>query len=155
MSDAKIALEVLSDELLKFVEKETGYTKEDIAKMSDDEFSDLYDAMADIEIDGVLFELDENFDINSDKAQKGIYAADFVTIVGNAIYRPMVRVGESYVCPVCGKYTFERAGEFDICEVCGWEDDLVQLDDPDEENCANSMSLNQAKEAWRNGQRVE
>ena len=66
-----------------------------------------------------------------------------------------VKIGESYVCPVCGKYTFEKAGDFDICEVCGWQDDLVQLDDPDEEDCANHMSLNQAKEAWKNGQKVE
>ena len=66
-----------------------------------------------------------------------------------------VKTGESYVCPVCGKYTFEKVGDFDICEVCGWQDDLVQLDDPDEEDCANHMSLNQAKEAWKNGQKVE
>ena len=66
-----------------------------------------------------------------------------------------VKIGESYVCPVCGKYTFEKAGDFDICEVCGWQDDLVQLDDHDEEDCANHMSLNQAKEAWKNGQKVE
>ncbi len=66
-----------------------------------------------------------------------------------------VKTGESYVCPVCSKYTFEKAGDFDICEVCGWQDDLVQLDDPDEEDCANHMSLNQAKEAWKNGQKVE
>ncbi len=63
----------------------------------------------------------------------------------------MVKAGDSYVCPVCGKYTFESAGDFDICEVCGWQDDLVQVNDPDEEDCANSMSLNQAREAWKHG----
>lgn len=63
----------------------------------------------------------------------------------------MVKVGDSYLCPVCGKYTFESAGDFDICEVCGWQDDLVQLNDPNEEDCANSMSLNQAREAWKSG----
>ena len=51
-----------------------------------------------------------------------------------------VKSGESYICPVCGKYTFESAGEFEICPVC---------------NCANHMSLNQAREAWKNGQKVE
>lgn len=61
-----------------------------------------------------------------------------------------VKYGESHTCPVCGKYTFEKAGQFDICDVCDWEDDLVQLHYPDEENCANSMSLNQAKVAWKN-----
>lgn len=67
---------------------------------------------------------------------------------------PEVKAGESYTCLVCGKYTFERAGEFDICEVCGWEDDLVQLENPDEEDCANHMSLNQAREAYSRGEEV-
>ena len=48
----------------------------------------------------------------------------------------IVKVGESYICPVCGKYTFEYAGDFDICPVCNWEDDLCQLENPDEEDCA-------------------
>ena len=29
------------------------------------------------------------------------------------------------------------------------------LADPDEEDCTNHMSLNQAREAWKNGQKVE
>ena len=62
-----------------------------------------------------------------------------------------VKYGESYTCPVCGKYKFEKAGDHDICEVCGWEDDLVQLNEPDEEECANCMSLNQARRAYANG----
>lgn len=62
-----------------------------------------------------------------------------------------VKIGESYACPVCGKYTFESAGDFDICEVCGWEDDIIQLENPDEEDCANHMSLNQAKRAYAKG----
>jgi uncharacterized Zn finger protein (UPF0148 family) len=66
-----------------------------------------------------------------------------------------VKYGESYVCPVCGKYTFESAGDFDICDVCEWQDDLVQLDDPDEEECANVMSLNQAKAAYAKGEPVK
>lgn len=33
---------------------------------------------------------------------------------------------KSYMCPVCGKYEFDRHGSFDFCEVCGWCDDLVQ-----------------------------
>ena len=51
----------------------------------------------------------------------------------------IVKVGESYICPVCGKYTFEYAGDFDICPVCNWEDDLCQLENPDEEDCANHL----------------
>ena len=63
--------------------------------------------------------------------------------------------GRKIIVDTYGGYTFESAGEFDICPVCNWEDDLVQLDDPDEEDCANHMSLNQAREAWKNGQKVE
>lgn len=59
-----------------------------------------------------------------------------------------IKVGDSYLCPVCGQYTFESAGDFDICEVCGWEDDIIQLRNPDEEECANRMSLNQARAMW-------
>ena len=81
MSDAKIALELLSDELLKFVEHETGYSVEAIEKMSDDEFSDLYDTIADIEIYATLEELD-------DPPERLEKASNFITIVGNALYRP-------------------------------------------------------------------
>ena len=66
-----------------------------------------------------------------------------------------VKSGESYICPVCGIYMFDSAGEFDICPVCNWEDDPVQLDDPDEEGGANRMSLNQDREVWAAGKQVE
>ena len=45
----------------------------------------------------------------------------------------IVKVGESYICPVCGKYTFEYAGDFDICPVCNWEDDLCKSIIPEHE----------------------
>lgn len=81
MSDAKTALELLNDELLKFVETETGFDKAAIEKMDDDEFADLYDAIADIEID----ESPEDSDEPSERYEK---ASEFVTIIGNALYRP-------------------------------------------------------------------
>lgn len=58
-----------------------------------------------------------------------------------------------HLCPVCGKYEFEEEGSYDICEVCGWEDDSLQMSDPEYEGGANEMSLNQARAAWkrRNG----
>lgn len=58
-----------------------------------------------------------------------------------------------HVCPVCGKYIFPRKESFDICPVCVWEDDWYQLTYPDEDCCANQLSLNQAREAYRNGNR--
>ena len=68
---------------------------------------------------------------------------------------PFAQEHLSDVCPVCGKYTFEYAGDFDICPVCNWEDEPLQLENPDEEDCTNHMSLNQAREAWANGKRVD
>ena len=36
-------------------------------------------------------------------------------------------------------------GSFDICEVCFWEDDPVQLENPDYEGGANKVSLRQGQ----------
>lgn len=36
-------------------------------------------------------------------------------------------------------------GTYDICELCGWEDDLVQNEDPDYEGGANGICLRQAQ----------
>ena len=55
-------------------------------------------------------------------------------------------------CPCCGKTMVE---EYDICEVCDWENDPVQLWKPDREGGANKMSLNDAREAYSKGKRVE
>ena len=53
-----------------------------------------------------------------------------------------------YACPCCLYYTFEEkpSGTYDICPVCYWEDDIVQLADPDFSGGANDVSLNLAKE---------
>ena len=58
---------------------------------------------------------------------------------------------EELVCPVCKQYYFE----FDICPVCGWENDGVQNDMPDYKGGANKMSLNEAREAYKQGRKVE
>jgi len=42
---------------------------------------------------------------------------------------------------------------YDICEACGWQDDNVQNNDPDYRGGANTMSLNEAKEAYRKGEK--
>lgn len=59
-----------------------------------------------------------------------------------------------HICPVCEKHEFSETGSFEYCPVCGWCDDLVQENNPDEDNCSNEMSLNQAKEAYANGEEV-
>ena len=56
-------------------------------------------------------------------------------------------------CPVCGTPSFAKddfPGSYEVCIVCGWEDDPVQFDDPSFEGGANSTSLNQARENYKN-----
>lgn len=55
---------------------------------------------------------------------------------------------EKFACPCCGYKTFrqEPNGSYDICEVCFWEDDPIQLEDPDYEGGANPMLLRQAQQ---------
>lgn len=51
-------------------------------------------------------------------------------------------------CPVCGKYPFSEENDFDICPVCGWENDGDQLNNPDSDVGANSVSLNDARKLY-------
>ena len=52
-----------------------------------------------------------------------------------------------YQCPCCENYTleFKANNTFQVCPICFWEDDGVQLNDPDYEGGANEMSLKQAR----------
>jgi len=54
-------------------------------------------------------------------------------------------------CPCCAFRTLLDAerGSHDICGTCGWEDDGVQLDDPDYRGGANEKSLNEARSRFR------
>lgn len=69
--------------------------------------------------------------------------------------RQVIDMKVKHICPICGKHEFPEENSFDICPVCNWEDDADQEENPDEENGANRMSLNQAREAWKNGEKVE
>ncbi len=51
------------------------------------------------------------------------------------------------MCPVCGEYRFLES--HDICPVCGWEEDRIQLRDPDFAGGAKELSLNEARAAWK------
>lgn len=58
-------------------------------------------------------------------------------------------------CPCCGKDTLNpKYSGFEICNNCGWQDDGYQEDHPDVGNCANIMSLNEAKKAYKEGKKV-
>jgi len=53
----------------------------------------------------------------------------------------------TFACPCCGYKTFRQkpSGTYDICLVCFWEDDPIQLDNPDYEGGANRVSLRQGQ----------
>lgn len=61
---------------------------------------------------------------------------------------------QNKLCACCGSPSLSADSVFEICPICGWEDDEVQNDDPDFEGGANQMSLNQAKEAYKNSEKV-
>ena len=56
-------------------------------------------------------------------------------------------VTEKFACPCCGYKTLgeQPKGHYDICEVCFWEDDPIQLDNPNYEGGANNVSLRQGQ----------
>ena len=63
-------------------------------------------------------------------------------------------MAEKHKCPVCDKYEFEEINSYDVCEICGWEDDALQEKRPDYKGGANRMSLNEAREAYKNGLQI-
>lgn len=59
-----------------------------------------------------------------------------------------------HTCPVCGKYQFEAWNDMDICDVCDWCNDGVQESKPDYRGGANRRSLNEAREAYKEGRQI-
>lgn len=86
---AEAVLDVLSQTQLDFIEQEFGYTKEAIAAMSDDEIDELYDQIADIEVDETV---DADRD-GRDLTERGKIAEGIVTVIGNELYRPDGELG--------------------------------------------------------------
>ena len=54
-------------------------------------------------------------------------------------------------CPCCSQSVVLP---YDICDVCGWENDVVQLKHPDTGGGANTISLNEARKAYKEGKKV-
>jgi hypothetical protein len=62
-----------------------------------------------------------------------------------------IKNNNKHKCPCCGYFTLtcEADNTFQICPVCYWEDDGVQLNDPNYDGGANRVSLNQARENFK------
>ena len=59
-----------------------------------------------------------------------------------------LRMRNLYACPCCGEKTIKELDDYEICPVCDWEDDPGQSEYPDDDLGANTMSLNDFREAW-------
>ncbi len=62
---------------------------------------------------------------------------------------------KEHVCPVCGKFVFNHRLSYDICDICGWEDDILDEDDPEWFTGANPMELEDYRAAYNAGGRPE
>ena len=62
---------------------------------------------------------------------------------------------EKHFCPVCGKTEFSKHLSQEICEFCGWQDDILDENDPDEITGANLYDLNEYREKYKNGWRLD
>lgn len=60
---------------------------------------------------------------------------------------------ERHICPVCEKHIFEEEDSFDFCPICKWMDDSVLTKFPDMAGYYK-MTLNEAKEAYKNGKEI-
>ena len=58
-----------------------------------------------------------------------------------------------HFCPVCGKYLFQEP--FADCPICNWKNDIVQEEHSDWGGCANMMSLNNTREAYKVGKEIQ
>ena len=64
---------------------------------------------------------------------------------------------KKYKCNCCGYYTLTEKprdpnvypGTHEICPVCFWEDDALQVLDPDMGGGANKVSLNEARKNYK------
>ena len=48
-------------------------------------------------------------------------------------------------CPCCAKPSLSEPHVWEVCPGCGWTDDPQQSADPDEQDGANGISLNDAR----------
>ena len=64
-------------------------------------------------------------------------------------------LSEKHLCPVCGKTEFLKRLSHEICEFCGWQDDILDENDPDEFTGANPYELSEYREKYKNGWRMD
>ncbi len=134
-------LSSLSNKQLRFIKDEFGYSDEQLEQMDEEAIDALYDRVCDIEVETTI-EAGEG-----KLSKRGKMSESIVTFIGNYYHKRDFATGR--ICPVCGNHTFEEDDNFETCPMCGWVDDLVQRDNPDYEDGANDISLNQYIKRYR------
>ena len=49
-------------------------------------------------------------------------------------------------CPCCDYFTLEKRNDWEICLVCFWEDDGVDIENPDKFSAPNQMTLREGRQ---------
>ena len=57
-----------------------------------------------------------------------------------------------HMCPVCNKHIFKQ--RFINCPICNWCNEELQEEHPDVGKMDNIMSLNEAKQAYKEGKEI-
>lgn len=61
-----------------------------------------------------------------------------------------MNTSERFTCPCCGYLSFSGwPGSYDVCHVCYWEDDSIQMLNPEYRGGANTPSLFEAQANYR------
>lgn len=60
-----------------------------------------------------------------------------------------------HMCPVCHKYEFEFNANWELCQVCHWINDISQEIFPDLKDGLNCLTLNEAIDAYKNGEPID
>ena len=131
---------------LKTVEEYDNFAKEFMNKEIKDNIKGF------VSKDGYVFKYDEENNIFGDAKPNGITETVFKPKRKKAYWKEQVENKRKCMC--CGEYTLDEDDLFAICNNCGWESDKVQEDDPNYKGGANEMSLNEAKEAYKKGIKI-
>ena len=59
------------------------------------------------------------------------------------------------LCPCCKQFRLNEIGKYEICPICKWEDDPAQRKDITYFGGANKLSLEEARKAYKGGQKNE
>jgi hypothetical protein len=60
-------------------------------------------------------------------------------------WKKVTRTNYMIQCPCCDYFTLDQRGQYHICNICFWEDDGIDLDEPDLHSGPNHMTLRQGR----------